>query len=275
MIFTLRKTGYNSTMKRWYLFVFLFSVTLIAFDRVFGLDPLRNGIQRITAPVSFGLYTVGYTITDASTFVVSLPYVHKENILLLQNNDAMRAQLVRFSELERENQILRRELGVAGVRTSPKILARSMGIQEYGNDIVLIVDKGGDDSVVIGDIAIVDDKLIGRVVQVLPSQAYVIPIVSVNSKIPAYIQAEGSAVTNGLVVGKFNSRLVLSEILQADTVQKGDIVVSSGEGGLFPSGLVLGVVEEVESTGTEIFKSALLNTNWELSAIKSVFIQHP
>jgi len=63
--------------------------------------------------------------------------------------------------------------------------------------------------------------------------------------------------------------------LQADTVQKGDIVVSSGEGGLFPSGLVLGVVEEVESTGTEIFKSALLNTNWELSAIKSVFIQHP
>jgi len=183
--------------------------------------------------------------------------------------------LVRFSELERENQILRRELGVAGVRTSPKILARSMGIQEYGNDIVLIVDKGGDDSVVIGDIAIVDDKLIGRVVQVLPSQAYVIPIVSVNSKIPAYIQAEGSAVTNGLVVGKFNSRLVLSEILQADTVQKGDIVVSSGEGGLFPSGLVLGVVEEVESTGTEIFKSALLNTNWELSAIKSVFIQHP
>ena len=275
MIFTLRKTGYNSTMKRWYLFVFLFSVTLIAFDRVFGLDPLRNGIQRITAPVSFGLYTVGYTITDASTFVVSLPYVHKENILLLQNNDAMRAQLVRFSELERENQILRRELGVAGVRTLPKILARSMGIQEYGNDIVLIVDKGGDDSVVIGDIAIVDDKLIGRVVQVLPSQAYVIPIVSVNSKIPAYIQAEGSAVTNGLVVGKFNSRLVLSEILQADTVQKGDIVVSSGEGGLFPSGLVLGVVEEVESTGTEIFKSALLNTNWELSAIKSVFIQHP
>lgn len=262
-------------MKRWYTFILLFSLTLISFDRVIGMDMARSAIQRVTGPVVYGLSVIGFTVSDLTDYLVELPYVHNENVRLSLENDTMRAQLGKLAELEQENQILRRELGVAGVRTSEKILARSVGIQKYGNDIVLVVNKGEEDQIRIGDIAVLDDKLIGRVVEVLPSQAYILPIVSVSSRIPADIRAHGLKTVNALAVGKFNSRLELSEVLQADTIQKGDIVVTSGEGGMFPSGLVLGVVEEVSSTSTDIFKTAFLTTNWKFSELRNVFILHP
>lgn len=253
----------------------LLSFTLMSFDQVIGLGAVRTIVQPVVEPISLGLYTIGFTVHDAISFVVELPYVHSKNMALQNENDSMRAQLVSQSDLIAENRVLRDQLSVQGVRVSQRILAQSVGALHQGNDIVLILDKGSRDNVTVGLVVLVGDQLIGRITHVSESQSYVLPLVSVNSRVPSYVQQGEAIAVNGLSIGRFNNRIALTEVLQEEGIQKGDVVITSGEGGTYPRGLIIGVIESVNSTDTELFKSASLSTSWDLQTVRSVFIITP
>lgn len=111
--------------------------------------------------------------------------------------------------------------------------------------------------------------LIGRVAQVGPRTAEVQLLTDTDSAVAALLQT--SRVT-GLVVGQPDGTLRMEYIPQEQHIDVGDIVLTSGLGGVMPKGLVIGQVTEVLQMDYALFQSAVVRPAIDLSRLELVLV---
>jgi rod shape-determining protein MreC len=111
--------------------------------------------------------------------------------------------------------------------------------------------------------------LVGRVAQVGPRTAEVQLLTDTDSAVAALLQT--SRVT-GLVVGQPDGTLRMEYIPQEEHIDVGDIVLTSGLGGIMPKGLVIGQVTEVLQMDYALFQSAVVRPAINLSRLELALV---
>ena len=168
---------------------------------------------------------------------------------VFEENDRLKAENARLRrwehvarQLELENGHLRVNLNVVPDSQGVSVTARVIG--DFGGTFVrsILVNSGKDHGVSVGDSVLVQGVLIGRIVEVGSKAARAILVTDLNSKIP--VQTESGI--RGILAGN-NSELTNILYLPEEAVVKiGERVMTSGDGGVFPSGLSVGEVIEVD-----------------------------
>jgi rod shape-determining protein MreC len=121
------------------------------------------------------------------------------------------------------------------------ILLKSLG----KNQQFLLIDAGSASGVQVDMIAVVNDCLIGKVTEIYPQYSKVLLISDPTCKVAAFCSSSG---VKGIHMGQRNGLMILEYVDHRDIVTEGDLVLSSGLGGLFPRGFGLGTVSQVQST---------------------------
>ena len=242
-------------------------------DRVFGFGVVRAFSQNVLSPISYGIYQIGYRTSGLVQFIFNIPMVYGKNQLLQEEVYSLYEEILGYEQLKQENQVLREQLNVLGDQVRPQVIGSIVGYDYVGESMSIIIDKGASDGIVVNAIATNGERLVGRVETVGQNHAYIKTIFSVGSKVPARIVTNDDTRPAGLVIGVFNNRIVLTEVLQGVPLKMGDLVVSSGEGGVYPSGLILGRVSEILSSDNEVFQRTRLTPMLELKTLSSVFIE--
>jgi len=115
--------------------------------------------------------------------------------------------------------------------------------------------------------------LVGRVAQVAPRTAKVQLLTDADSAVAALLQ---SSRATGLVRGQPDGTLRMEYIPQEETVQVGDIVLTSGlgteSGSLMPKGLVVGQVTEVLQADYELFQAAIVRPAVDFSRLEIALV---
>ncbi len=259
-------------MLKKYIILLFVSLVLMTSDRVIGFSSVKTVLQIPLMPISYGLYNVGYTVNGLIKFVVSLPSVYQENVEMEGKVKDLEESLVRFDDLLSENKALRQQLNIAGERNSKEVMASVIGIDDSKGSVLLLIDKGARDGLEEDMVAVQGKSLIGRITKVNRVSSYVLPIMSTQSKVPVKVLTGGDKIVKGLLVGELNKNIVLTEVLQRDEIRSGDLIVVSGEGGVYPAGLLVGRVNEIVSKDNELFKKATVEPVWTLESLRTVFV---
>jgi rod shape-determining protein MreC len=106
---------------------------------------------------------------------------------------------------------------------------------------VLFIDGGKNRNYQKDDIVVYKNALVGRIIEVYPWYSKVALITDQRCKISCVIGADA----HGISCGKNNNILELNFIPHYKLISVGDLVVSSGNGLVFPQGFVVGVVESM------------------------------
>jgi rod shape-determining protein MreC len=112
-------------------------------------------------------------------------------------------------------------------------------------------------------------SLVGSITRVFDDYAWITLITDPDSAVSAMVQESRA---QGVVAGSYSRRLTMEFLLQAAVVNKGDMVLTSGIGGDFPPGLVIGRVSAVESSRQEIFKNVTVEPLASLSRLETVLV---
>ncbi len=107
----------------------------------------------------------------------------------------------------------------------------------------LMIDAGSASGIARGQAAITGEGLVGRVLEVGRRAARVLLVTDLNSRIPVFV---GATRQRAVLAGDNSERPCLRYAEAATAVKIGDRVVTSGEGGVFPPGLPIGVVATVD-----------------------------
>jgi len=134
------------------------------------------------------------------------------------------------------------------------------------------INVGTQQGVKIGDPVVSGGAaLVGRVTEVGPRTAKVQLINDADSAVAALIQ---STRVTGLVVGQPDGTLRMEYIPQSDevAVSVGDIVLTSGLGGIIPKGLVIGQVTDVQEAASELFQLVVVRPAVDFTRLELVLV---
>jgi rod shape-determining protein MreC len=132
-----------------------------------------------------------------------------------------------------------------------------------------LIDKGEKDGVAKDMAVAVSEGVVGRVLEVSPGTAKVLLITDANSAVDVIVQRSR---VQGILEGTTGEVCILKYIQKNEEVQVGDVVVSSGQGGIFPKGLVVGKVSEVDRKRPGIFQYIEVTPSVDLSKLEEVLV---
>lgn len=223
------------------------------------------GLQRGVAAISTQIATMADTIQRAGQ-------LREQNLIYREQVERLQAEMVRLRELELENQDLRNLLGLRQQAPPGDMVAVRVAARDPVPFAQALVVDGGSDQGIREDMPVLSWRgLVGRVLEVQPTSARVLLVTDASSSISGRIQNPDSRAT-GLVRGRNDDWLLMQYIGQQEQVQTGDLVITSGLGGVFPAGLPLGKVVQVRRRDQELFQEALVEPAARLGHLERLYV---
>jgi rod shape-determining protein MreC len=195
--------------------------------------------------------------------------VRAENGRLREEAQRLRVEALRVTETDAENQRLRRLLALR--ESLPmETLAGEIIAREWGGWVrSLTVNRGRGDSVARLTAVIAPEGLVGRIVDVRAGSSIVQVVTDPASTVGAHVVRTR---TPGVVEGEPRGTLRFKYMARDGSMQVGDVVVTSGLGGLFPGGIPIGRVRSIDDRGSALFHYAQLAPAVDFARIDEVLL---
>ncbi len=196
--------------------------------------------------------------------------IYRENSVLRNKNAELESEISNLREAKKENESLRQLLQFEKPKDFALKEAAIIGKSIDSISRYLIIDKGSGDGIKKGDIAIASNGILaGRVSEAAFAFSKIKIITSSDSAIASLVQETRTA---GIVKGQFNISLMMDMINPGDEIKVGDHIITSGQDGELPKGLLIGKVSEVMSVTGNIFKTAAIDSILNFDELESIYI---
>jgi rod shape-determining protein MreC len=175
--------------------------------------------------------------------------LYQENLRLAEENRKLLQWQQVALKLSAENEAMRGLLKVVPEIGMSYVTARLIGNSGGGYMRTVMVNAGADQGAARGQAAIAEGGLIGRLTEVGSRAARVLLITDLNSRIPVVIPTSR---TRAVLAGDNSDRPHLVFASEPKAIKIGDRVVTSGDGGVFPPGLPVGIVAALDQGNARI-----------------------
>ena len=267
------------------ILVTLLIVAVIIFDKIPG-SPVEN----ITTPVSVIIDPVQKLVQGTGSKISDFFTAVSDGISIRQENADLKKQI---AELEYEVQ-QGKEAAIRWQELKDAFFIKDSfeNYDIHGSSIltreadewfsVIRIDVGSSNGIQISDInpsyAVVDVQmnLVGRIQSTDVSSSKVLPVLHEGFTVSAKVNTVNGAIVtvHGEVELKENGLCKVDQIPDQVSLQVGDVLVTSGAGGLYPAGIPVGVIMSVDNSSL-LNRYATLKPYVDISSLKDVFIMVP
>ena len=232
------------------------------------LSVVLTPLQKVTSALSGGAASVWEKYT-------SIDKVMEQNEQLEAENAELRQQMVDYDRIKAENDAYKALARIQDTNSEASYVSAFVigrdPLDEFGG---FTLDQGSTDGVAVND-AIISDRgyLLGVVVEVDATSCKVMTILHPSFNAAGVISRTRE---NGIITGSADyaadGQCVLTNLDRATEARKGDQVITTGLGGVFPANLLVGTVQEVVPEQSGKSSSAVILPGADPRTVKHVFI---
>jgi rod shape-determining protein MreC len=210
------------------------------------------------------------TIQEFVTLPRDSETLRNENARLRDEVSRLQAQVLQYQRQVSETQALAALVDFS--RANPDIAYTAASV--IGRDPspflhYIIINRGSADGIRRGMPVVTDQGLVGRVEAVISNAARVQLITDPASVVNARLEKADRDVS---VIGSVSGDLSLDLVAQDVSLEAGDILITSGLGGAYPSDLIIGQILNVRKRDSDIFQQAAVQPVVDFSALKIVLV---
>ncbi len=232
------------------------------------LSVVLTPLQKVTSALSGGAASVWEKYT-------SIDDVMDRNEQLEAENAELRQQMVDYDRIKAENDAYKALARIQDTNSEASYVSAFVigrdPLDEFGG---FTLDQGSTDGVAVND-AIISDRgyLLGVVVEVDATSCKVMTILHPSFNAAGVISRTRE---NGIITGSADyaadGQCVLTNLDRATEARRGDQVITTGLGGVFPANLLVGTVQEVVPEQSGKSSSAVILPGADPRTVKHVFI---
>ena len=228
------------------------ALMMLSFNLKYGAERgfFSKIVLQAVAPVQKGLNASIKSIRDAWLRYIFLVGIEEENKNLKKKINELKSVIISYQEGYLEAQRLKKLLSLTDDYNYNFIPARVIGREQAALSKTILINKGTVQGLKAGMPVVVPPGLIGRLVDVSWHTSKVLLFIDENSNIDAIVQRTRM---QGIISGAGSRGLLLKYISKTQDVQIGDVIISSGIGGVFPKGLLIGQVSHVDRLEASLF----------------------
>ncbi|MDL2280770.1 rod shape-determining protein MreC [Selenomonadales bacterium OttesenSCG-928-I06] len=223
--------------------------------------------EQATSFVSFKINNVVYSFSDFIS-------VYRKNQLLREENNELRKQLLNSNEIAAENNRLNKMLDYQNQNQQHElVISRIIGRDPGSWTNIIIINRGTKDGITKNMAVINQSGLIGNVINAYPNCSKVQLITDPRSAVGALVQREESRVA-GILEGNSStpSNPHMVNLANDADIIVGDKIITSGFGGIYPKGLLIGEVTEIINDEIGFLKNAKIAPAVNLNKLEEVFV---
>lgn len=207
----------------------------------------------MTAPLQSGLNWIIDGVVGSVHHYVDLRDVRQENDALRLENMQLRAAVQALGEARSENERLKQLLAYAEKEAGPEIPARVVGVNPVAKLLSVRISSGERQGVYRGMSVVTPDGIVGQVIRTTGGYADVALVTDPQSRVGVRVQRSRA---RGTAAGSGSGPLKLENMLRTEDVEDGDLIITSGTDGVYPPGLVVGRVANLEKKEHGMFQAA-------------------
>ena len=253
------------------------TLLLITFSLTVGSNIVSQGVNDVTNILGRMLAYPANSVNDFMESISNLTNTYQENQTLKQKVETIYELEVQLNDLKKDNEKMKEALKLQDTLNdytliNATVIARN---PDTWRDIVTI-NKGANDGLIPQMSVMSDNGLVGKVLDVNPTSARV-ALLSNNDntlvRVAAMIQGEKESIY-GTLTGYDHEKniLIMSQIQATQEIKVGDKVVTSGLGGVSPSSLYIGTVEEVAMDRFGLYKEVRIKPAADTNDVRYVTV---
>ncbi len=199
-----------------------------------------------------------------------LTALRAENQQLQNENSRLQTQVIQLQEQAKDNDVLYSLLKVARTRPDSSYVA-AMVIGRDTNPFMryVLIDQGSDAGLRHGMPVLTAQGLVGRIDAVTANAARVQLITDPGSAVNVELQDSN---IDGILSGSVTGDITLDMVPQEAKLQAGELILTSGLGGSYPSNILVGQVASVRKQETALFQSASVQPVVDFTNLRAVLV---
>lgn len=239
-----------------------------------GFNPVSFAVRTVFEPIENGFAYIADRVSDGIRFVWEMASYRDENMQLVDQINELNHENKDITELRRENERLKQILELQSETEGYSTLAASVIAYSKTNWYdTLEINKGSNDGVSVGNAVITKEGVVGRVSETGPNWATVSTILNKDNAMGVRVTR-----TSGLGVVEGDEKLCLDNLCQMtfinqeSTIIVGDLLETSGSGGIYPAGLFVGAIREINADNTGELNYATVDPAVDFSRLYEVLV---
>lgn len=248
--------------------LFFLAFGIVFFDQSRVVAASRSVLTASAAPfqISTGRLRNFYAFWADALF--NIRKLKLKNQELIQKNLELESSLAGFSDLKSENETLKKQLNFAG-ESRKNLLGANIVSRDYQNSRSFIIDAGASDGLAAGMTVLAGGgNIVGQIISANERTAQIRTVFDAATKINSITQISRVA---GLARG-MGSNLILDLVPKSNDLSINETIISSGQDGIWPKGLVVGKIAAIDSDQNQLFKIAHLESLIDWSKLDQVFV---
>lgn len=233
------------------------------------IHAVRSGVSAITSPVRYLGSAVASPFNAVGNIFSNLTASQETLDELKQQNDELTAKVAELTEAAETATRLQELVGLQSTYNLQSTAARIVGLSSDAWTDTVTIDKGSADGLAINMPVASSAGVIGQIIEVSPNTATVRLLTDENSGISAMVQ---STRAQGILQGQADGSLRLEYVATDVDVKVGDIIVTSGLGGVFPKGLPLGTVSSVDKQSSSVYYTIVVRAQASMENNEEVLV---
>jgi rod shape-determining protein MreC len=213
-----------------------------------AFSAFRSGVAEITAPISWAAGGAWSAVASVPESIGSYFGVHGENARLKDQVAKDSKELLRARAIAFENVRLKKLLALREPGIDPVVSARLVSSTASSSRRIAMLYAGLAQGVHAGMPVQAGDGLVGRILEAGPDTARVLMLIDPDSIVPVRRTRDGAA---GFVTGRGDGLLDVKAIAMNADFAVGDVLVTSGSGGIFPPNIPVAKVTARDRDGTQ------------------------
>ncbi len=228
------------------ILIIIIAAVVLAYMSRGGKNPISKTVNFVMTPVESKISSVIHPVKKVFSYIGKMSEYESENQRLKAENIELSSKLKDVSTYKEENERLRKLLGIADNYEYETIAARVVAYETDNWFSYVTLDKGTSSGIYVSDTVITADGLLGQVTEVGYNWAKVSTVINAESSAGVRITRNGEI---GIVEGDASlskSRSCKLGYLTANaSIIAGDILETSGLGGIYPPGLAVGKISKI------------------------------
>ena len=251
---------------------------IIIFSLKSNSSVISSGVGSVISPLQKIIYNANDKLKESFDFFINFSKVKQENEELAAKNAELENKLVEYNRMKDENTTLREMFDYSQANQNYNYLGCNIVGYSGGNiSNGYIIDKGTNDGVKKDMIVITPQGLVGKVTKSESSYSIVQTILNENIAVASMVEStrETTGILQGATDNKNKNLAVLSNIPIDSEIKEGDVILTSGLGGMYPKEIRIGEVVSVEIDTVGIMKKAVVKPYVDFNKLEGLFVVVP
>jgi rod shape-determining protein MreC len=236
-----------------------------------GLLSPVEGIAAVPLNIVSGILNqIALSITNGADDLTELQFLRERNADLEEALAQFQAELVELREVASDYQRLAELLDYTTTVSNQEYLAANVISVDTSSFLrTITINRGTRDGLSVGMPVVTRQGLVGRIEAVSANASRVLLVTDPSSAVSARLQTTR---VEGSVVGQLAGTLRMTFIPLGQSIQEGDLVITSGLGGNFPPDIVIGQVTSIRQFEFELYQEAEIRSLNNFDTLEIVLV---